>query len=287
MQLRTISVISRFIPIAIATLGISASSTFAGTNLNIGLNGKEFGDGQNFHLESSGTLDASKAYTFTLQGTLNATGDYASLDGFTLAQLATLSGAGPEILTKVKNNPSGTLPFTISSDSLFSRTVGSLSASFKISSKITSSGKVVIDINGISITAPSGPLKGKITFTDNSKLFVSVAPEMRFNLDSQNVSEDNGFVKVKVARYGYINAEAKVTYYTTDDTAIKGIDYKGKSREITFKPGEFKKTIRISIINNTVKDGKRTFMIHLKKPSKGAAIGSKADTAINIFNDDR
>ncbi len=287
MQLNLAIGLSRIIRISISILGLGVSTIFAGTNVTIGLNGKSFGHGQSLHLESSGLLDASKAYTYTMQGTLKATGNLAFLNGKTLAQLADLvEPGGSSKLSKVKDNPTGSLPLTQLSNHTYAGTVSTLSISFTVSSMITSAGKVILDIKNISITSAAVPVPGKITFGDSSKLLVTIAPELRFHQLVQNISENAGQVDVTVERWGYLGGPTSVGFSTADGTARNGVDYSEKHGSLDFAAGENKKIIQVNIINNSVKDGTRKFTMTLSSPAKGSALGINTKTTIGIANDD-
>lgn len=279
---------ARIIPVvAIASMGLAASSLMAATNVTVGLNGKSFGHGQSLKVESTGLLDPSKAYTSTLQGTLKGTGVFAFINGKTLAELLEIIEPGSSSkLTKIKDNPTGALPFTQLSKNVYNGTIASLgvSVSLTIASKIDETGKVIIEVKNISIVGPLGPIPGKITFGDKSNLRVTTAPEIRFNIANQNVNENAGSVKVKVVRWGFVSSAASASFTMTDGTAKDGKDYTKKEGTVSFAAGITEAFINVPIADTPEKDGKRSFTITLSNPNIGAAIGNVPSTTVNIFN---
>jgi len=74
-----------------------------------------------------------------------------------------------------------------------------------------------------------------------------------------------------------------VDYATADGTAHSAVDYTATTGHLTFAPGETSKTISIPIIDNTLRDGTRTFTVALTGPDLGAT----RTLSITIANDDQ
>ena len=94
----------------------------------------------------------------------------------------------------------------------------------------------------------------------------TVVPEI--NIDS--VSVDEGLLAtVTVSLSEATTQVVSVDFATSDDSAIAGIDYVAASGNLTFAPGEISKTIELSSIQDTDRDGDETFNVTLSNASFG------------------
>ena len=78
---------------------------------------------------------------------------------------------------------------------------------------------------------------------------------------------------------------ATVFYNTLDLTASGATDYTGWAAKLSFAPGEASKTIRISIINDTLIEGDEQFRVILSNPT-GAILGAPKTATVTIWDND-
>jgi hypothetical protein len=88
-----------------------------------------------------------------------------------------------------------------------------------------------------------------------------------------------------VKRIGSTAASASVFYHTLDVTASGATDYTGWAAKLTFAPGESSKTIKISIINDTLIEGDEQFRVMLSSAS-GAVLGAPKVATVTIWDND-
>ncbi|HWH69046.1 MAG TPA: Calx-beta domain-containing protein, partial [Candidatus Sulfotelmatobacter sp.] len=95
-------------------------------------------------------------------------------------------------------------------------------------------------------------------------------------------SETNGLVTLDVLRMNNTNVTTQVSYATTNGTATAGLNYVTTSGTLTFKPGESRKSISISLLYDARVTGDLTFGVGLFNPTSGAqlAVPSSANVVI-------
>lgn len=108
-----------------------------------------------------------------------------------------------------------------------------------------------------------------------------------FATPGQAVVESTGRVMVAVVRSGGLASGVTVDYTTGDDTATAGIDYVAAAGTLTFAAGELVKWIPIDLLDNTVVDVARSFVVTLSNAGGGAVLGSPLESRIGITDDDR
>jgi Calx-beta domain-containing protein len=109
---------------------------------------------------------------------------------------------------------------------------------------------------------------------------------LQFSSGTYSVSEDAGSISITVTRSGSTAGSASVTYSSLDVTASGFSDYGGLAGTLTFAAGESSKTVRISILNDTVAEGNETFNLILSGVSN-ANLGSPAVTTVTIVDNDK
>ena len=75
-----------------------------------------------------------------------------------------------------------------------------------------------------------------------------------------------------------------VSYATADGTATAGEDYTATSGTLTFAPGETEKTVKVTIIDDTVEDSGETFRLVLSDPSGAVVPEDDAQAVGTILN---
>ena len=79
-----------------------------------------------------------------------------------------------------------------------------------------------------------------------------------------------------------------VTYTATPITAVRDVDFKlPASNILTFAAGVLTRTISVTIVNNTLVDGNRSFMLSLGQPTNGVQLGAQSTTNVIIQDDDQ
>src|SRR6185295_17609086 len=77
-----------------------------------------------------------------------------------------------------------------------------------------------------------------------------------------------------------------IDFFTTDVTAMNGIDYTGITNTLSFAPQERFKLISVPILNNAQKQTNRIFRVTLANPM-GASLGSQTTNAVTIVDNDQ
>ena len=79
-----------------------------------------------------------------------------------------------------------------------------------------------------------------------------------------------------------------VDYHTQDGTATAGSDYTATSGTLTFRPGEYKKVVVVTVKDDTVPDSGETFQLVLSNPTGGAQLhGTGGRASGTILNHDQ
>jgi hypothetical protein len=306
MQLYSAPGLARFIPIAIAALGLGVSvASAAAPKVSVFVAGKSFGNGKSLHVTSEPWVIApSKLYSYSVTGTcsgvapMKANPADLTLDdlvpaGTSLGGFLKAIGAGStaSLLKGTFENPTGKLPVVIVErkikGSYSSSELGVITSSLKLKVQILANGQAVVDITNVSIqSSVHGKISGTIKFGKGSKVTLTTAPEVQFKTPGQSVNETDGSVKVVVWRFGNQRGTASAHYTTADGTAQAGVDYTAVSGVVKFLDRETVKTISIPIVNTTAKDGYRKFTVNLSDPSNGVVFGPRTIETIGIQSDD-
>jgi len=91
---------------------------------------------------------------------------------------------------------------------------------------------------------------------------------------------------VYVTKVGANTSNATVDFFTTDGTAIAGIDYVGTNGTLTFGPGDAIQMIRLPMIDNTNINGAKTFSVTLTNAGAGAVLSTLNTVEVTIHDDD-
>jgi len=114
------------------------------------------------------------------------------------------------------------------------------------------------------------------------------AGEFKFAERAFEVNEGAGAVRIAVERSRGSRGEVKVDYAVKPGTATPGEDYTPASGTLTWPDGdETKKTFEVTILEDTVDEGKEMAMAVLSNPTGGAVVSSeRGDAAIVIEDND-
>ena len=100
------------------------------------------------------------------------------------------------------------------------------------------------------------------------------------------LTEDVGAVIIGVVRGDDGNQTVTVDWATTDLTATSGLDYTGMTNTLTFAPTERLKLVSVPILNDSLKEGNKTFRVTLSNPT-GGTLGSTKTTTVTIADNDQ
>lgn len=81
-------------------------------------------------------------------------------------------------------------------------------------------------------------------------------------------------------------ADVTVDFFTTDGTGVAGADYTSTNGPLTFTTNDFIHLIPISIIDNAVINGAKTFTMTLSNPSAGTFLATNTSALVTIYDDD-
>ena len=109
-----------------------------------------------------------------------------------------------------------------------------------------------------------------------------------FNLTSNiaQVNETAGQVTFTVTRTDGSLGTASVGYFTTDGTAIAGVNYTATQGTLVFASGETSKTITVPILRDRAITPNLQFQLSLTNPSTGALIGAVSSAVVQVINTD-
>jgi hypothetical protein len=107
-----------------------------------------------------------------------------------------------------------------------------------------------------------------------------------FSAAAYTVRESTHTLTITVKRMGGTASGVTVSYETGGGTAVEGSDYTGQAGTLSFETGELSKIFIIPILDNLIKEGKKTFFVHLFNPTGGATLGALAAAAVTILDDD-
>ncbi len=140
---------------------------------------------------------------------------------------------------------------------------------------------VVLELSNPTGGATVGPLKrNTLTITDGAAV--------QFSAPAYSVKENVASVAITAIRTGGTTTPFTVTYTATPITAGRDVDFKlPASNILTFAAGVLTRTFSITIVNNTLVDGNRSFMLSLGQPTNGVQLGAQSTTNVTIQDDDQ
>lgn len=100
------------------------------------------------------------------------------------------------------------------------------------------------------------------------------------------VSENASNLVVSVIRSNASGGLVTVNYSTADDSAVNGVDYVSASGQLTFEGGETVKTFSVPILDNTLVQSDRSFLIELFNAGPGAQLLPPTSAVATIVDND-
>ena len=110
---------------------------------------------------------------------------------------------------------------------------------------------------------------------------------VQFSTPVAFVTENAGFVTLQLSRTGGSLGAISVDYFTSNFTAVAGVNFTGSFGTVAFLDGQTSATITIPILDDFVINGTNGFFVSLQNPGGGASIGSASVTAVLVSNIDR
>jgi hypothetical protein len=107
---------------------------------------------------------------------------------------------------------------------------------------------------------------------------------IQFSATNYSVVESGTNAFVTLLRFGVLTGAVSVTFTTSDGTAVAGLDYLSVSNVIAFADGESSQVVLVPILDDSVRDANKTFLLTLSNPSGGALLGP-AGATVTILDD--
>ena len=127
----------------------------------------------------------------------------------------------------------------------------------------------------------------------HQKHLVRILPEalmrpstFRLVLGHALVDETNATLRVEVWRQGDASGPANVRLRTEDGTAVGGEDYEALDVRLDLEPGEWSKTVVVTIFDDQVVEGDEQFTLQLSDPTDGFEIGSPSSMTVTVGSED-
>jgi hypothetical protein len=121
-----------------------------------------------------------------------------------------------------------------------------------------------------------------------SAVTVSIADNdvgLQLEFGSHSVAEGAGSVLIGVVRGDDGSFPVSVDYFTTDSTAVNGLDYMGVTNTLLFAAGEKVHTFTIPILNDGLKESSKAFRVTLSNPTNQILGARKVATVTIVDND--
>ena len=124
-----------------------------------------------------------------------------------------------------------------------------------------------------------GITNATVTITDDDSV-------VQFALGATNVLENVGTAALVVTRTGDLRNTVTLPFATAFGTALSGIDFIATNGTLTFGPGESNKTISVTVINDTIAEPNKGFVVNLGVPTGEVTLGANTSVAVTILDDD-
>jgi hypothetical protein len=155
-----------------------------------------------------------------------------------------------------------------------------------VNSAATFSGKksFAVALSDASAGATIGnPASATVMIAGDSTPAPTAAGSLQFSAASYSVAQTIGTVSVAVNRVSGSGGLVKVSYATTDGSAVAGKDYTAASGDLTWPDGDTSaKSFSVPISTATAFSGNKSFAIGLSAPTAGAALGTPSIASVSI-----
>ena len=139
---------------------------------------------------------------------------------------------------------------------------------------------------------PTGVPAGQPDAADNARTFAEFAPQVarlmtarnrfEFGLPQHAVAESATSFSIEVVRSGDLSASATVEAVTSNGNATSDQDYLAATNTLAFAPGESRKLIPVTILDDAASEGTESFTVGLRRPQAGTALGPRSTMTVTI-----
>lgn len=143
---------------------------------------------------------------------------------------------------------------------------------------------------------PTGVPAGQPDAADNARTFAEFAPQVArfmtasnrfdFGLARHDVAESASSLSVEVVRSGNLSGSATVEVVTLNGTATSGQDFLAATNTLAFAPGETRKLVPVTLLDDSVSEGAESLMVGLRRPQAGTALGPRSAVTVTIQDDE-
>lgn len=141
---------------------------------------------------------------------------------------------------------------------------------------------ITLSLTNVTGGATLGLTSATLTLTDDD----FAAGRLTFSASSYSVTEGAGNIVVTVQRNGGSVGAASALFYSTNGTAVHGVDFTGSTNALTWANGDVTpRVLTLVVANNFAVDGTRTFGVILTNIT-GALAGSITNGVVTVLDDD-
>jgi uncharacterized delta-60 repeat protein len=123
-------------------------------------------------------------------------------------------------------------------------------------------------------------------YATNVANWMSAKCRFEFVTNYYTVPETAGTLALEVMRTGDTNAAATVQCIATSGTAKAGVDFDYPATTLTFAPGQVRQTTTVTVLNDGLPEGDETFVLNLRNPQPGTALGLPSSATVVIQEDE-
>lgn len=109
---------------------------------------------------------------------------------------------------------------------------------------------------------------------------------LQFNGAIFQAAEDSKIARIKIARTSGTNGVVGATISFTDVTAVKGSDYFGADKTVSFADGVSEFILDIILKNDAIGEASESFTATISSPTGGAIVGAQDSANIEIIDTD-
>jgi hypothetical protein len=192
--------------------------------------------------------------------------DFSTADGTAKAGFDYVASAGP--LTLTNGQTSATLAVPILDDAVLEGP-----ETFLLALRSPTGGAVL------------GPSSNAVmTVADNEAL--TSAGLLQFSATNYTVSESGLMATITVVRTGGSNGVVTVDYFTTNGTALAGLDYSNSLGTLVFSNGVKSRTFKVPVFEDTLDEPNETLGLVLSNPTGGAVLGARHRATVTLGDND-
>ncbi|GEM_PF-6710826 len=137
------------------------------------------------------------------------------------------------------------------------------------------------DIDGVDRIV-DGDANGQAVVDMGAHEFAPNPGEFHFESAGFSTLENSGTALISVLRKAGKTGTVSVDFHTADGTARAGSDYNSTSGTLSFADGETRKTFSVSILDDSIVEGKETVNLYLSNPFGGAILGRQSSAVLTI-----